>query len=131
MNKLLLAATALLLSFNARGEDIFKYDEPVSLVGTLSSVKSKHPSPEFRGKDQPSILLDASASVVADDGNDEFNVTEKDVKIIQLAYDENHAAFIKKNKGKRVKVSCDSLFHSHTGHHTTKVLCLVDGVGLY
>ncbi|WP_228277873.1 DUF4431 domain-containing protein [Acinetobacter haemolyticus] len=33
-----------------------------------------------------------------------------------------------KKEGKSVKIKCSELFRSHTGHHTTKVLCVVDSV---
>ena len=33
-----------------------------------------------------------------------------------------------KQEGKLVQIKCIELFRSHTGHHTTKVLCVVDSV---
>ncbi|QHI18346.1 DUF4431 domain-containing protein [Acinetobacter haemolyticus] len=49
-------------------------------------------------------------------------------KLIQLVDNDPRYSSLFKKEGKSVKIKCSELFRSHTGHHTTKVLCVVDSV---
>ena len=109
--------------------ETFYYEQPTKLAGKLSSVKSHHPNPEFAGKAQPTIFLAQPIDVLPAE-NDQFNDPEHGVTKIQLSYDLKIQKKIKAYKNKQVSVLCSDLFHAHTGHHTTEVLCTVKEINL-
>ncbi len=122
---------ALVVCVHARATTL-QYDRPVGIVGTLT---------ERRGVDcctygkqsevsYPAVELDRPIDVELAAGAppDETAVTEVGVTLIHLviAKKEHWAAF-RARIGKRARVQC-SLFHAHTGHHQTPVLCEVRGI---
>lgn len=100
----------------------FQYEQPAALKGKVLIIKSLHPNPDFRGEKQPAIALSQPVVVDGEDGRVE-------TKLIQLM-DNNSKRYSKllKSNGASIYVECESLFREHTGHHTTKVLCVVDDV---
>ena len=100
----------------------FYYDEPAIITGKLLRIKSLHPNQEMFGGNQIALALDQQINV---DGAEGLVKT----KLIQLV-DCNNARYTSlfKNEGKSAKIKCSELFRSHTAHHSTKVLCVVDSV---
>ena len=103
----------------------YKYDVPVTIVGTFGVKEFETET----GIQKPYVLrLNAPITVISN-GEDEFNETETDQSLIQLALSEEHINYLKSKNayGNRIQVT-GSLYHSHTGHHFTPVLILVSEV---
>ena len=104
----------------------YKYDEPVSIVGTFGV---KEFETEEHGIQKPYVLrLSSSITVVANEGDD-FNETETNQSLIQLAFSDEHINYLKSQNayGKRIQVT-GTFYHSHTAHHFTPVLISVSEV---
>ena len=99
----------------------FYYGKPATLTGKLLRIKSLHPNQEAFGGNQIALALDQQVNV---DGEEGLVKT----KLIQLVDDDPRYSSLFKQEGKSVQIKCNELFRSHTGHHTTKVLCVVDSV---
>ncbi len=120
MNKLLIALLIFVSMFSQA--QTFYYDQPATITGKLLRIKSLHPNQEVFGGNQIALALDQQINV---DGAEGLVKT----KLIQLV-DYNNARYTSlfKNEGKSAKIKCSELFRSHTAHHSTKVLCVVDSV---
>ncbi|HHK5577662.1 TPA: DUF4431 domain-containing protein [Neisseria cinerea] len=84
----------------------------------------------FTGKIRPmhggwaAIVLDKPITVVPSLGdNDGIDTPETGVTMMQLVMSSEHFQQYRQFKGKRARVQCETLFHSHTIHHETPVLC--------
>lgn len=99
----------------------FYYDEPATLTGKLLRIKSLHPNQQVFGGNQIALALDQQINV---DGEDGLVKT----KLIQLVDIDPRYSSLFRKEGKSVQIKCSELFRSHTGHHTTKVLCVVNSV---
>lgn len=99
----------------------FYYDQPATLTGKLLRIKSLHPNQQVFGGNQIALALDQQINV---DGEDGLVKT----KLIQLVDSDPRYSSLFKKEGKSVQIKCSELFRSHTGHHTTKVLCVVNSV---
>lgn len=108
---------------------VLHYNVPVTLIGTVDMVRSRHPNPYFRGEKQPAILLDTPITVKRDI-EDETTVTERNVRLIQTMTGGNPKLhdLLLRNIGRKIKINCTDLFHEMTGHHSTKVLCLIKSI---
>lgn len=102
------------------------YGEPVVLEGKILIIKSLDDE-QFKDAKYPAIRLNKQITV--NGNNDEINQGEIKTKLLQLV-DVNHARYNKyyKYNGRDITVYCEELFHSHTIHHNTKVLCVVDNI---
>ena len=103
----------------------YKYDKPVTIVGTFGIKKFETEN----GIVKPYIItLSNPITVVANGGND-FDETETNQNLIQLALSEEQLKYLKSKNafGKRIQVT-GTFFHSHTGHHFTPVLISVSEV---
>ena len=103
----------------------YKYDEPVTIVGTFGIKKFETEN----GIVKPYIItLSNPITVVANGGND-FDETETNQNLIQLALSEEQLKYLKSKNafGKRIQLT-GTFFHSHTGHHFTPVLMTVSEV---
>lgn len=120
MKKLLIAVLALMPILSQA--QTFYYDEPAIITGKLLRIKSLHPNQEVFGGNQIALTLDQQINVDGDEGLVK-------TKLIQLV-DYNNARYTSlfKSEGKSAKIKCSELFRSHTAHHSTKVLCVVDSV---
>jgi hypothetical protein len=96
------------------------YQQRVELTGTLESAPGE--TPDGKHVVFPSLRLTAPITVWGVPNDDLDSETEKGVSRIHLVLSAPLMEQYKKLKGKRATVVC-SLFHSHTGHHHTKVLC--------
>lgn len=99
----------------------FYYDQPATLTGKLLRIKSLHPNQQVFGGNQIALALDQRINV---DGEEGLVRT----KLIQLVDSDPRYSSLFKKEGKSVQIKCSELFRSHTGHHTTKVLCVVNSV---
>lgn len=120
MKKLFIATLALVPMFCQA--QTFYYGEPATISGKLLRIKSLHPNQETFGGNQIAVTLNQQINVDGEEG-----VVK--TKLIQLV-DVNEIRYKSffKNEGKSVQIKCKELFGSHTAHHTTKVLCVVDSV---
>ena len=103
----------------------YKYDEPVTIVGTFGIKKFETEN----GSARPYVItLNTPITVIANGGND-FDETETNQNLIQLALSEEQLKYLKSKNafGKRIQVT-GTFFHSHTGHHFTPVLMTVSEV---
>ena len=103
----------------------YKYDEPVTIVGTFGIKKFETEN----GSARPYVItLNTPITVIANGGND-FDETETNQNLIQLALSEEHLNYLKSKNafGKRIQIT-GTFFHSHTGHHFTPVLISVSEV---
>ena len=103
----------------------YKYDEPVTIVGTFGIKKFETEN----GSARPYVItLNTPITVVANGGND-FDETETNQNLIQLALSEEQLKYLKSKNAfsKRIQVT-GTFFHSHTGHHFTPVLMTVSEV---
>lgn len=119
MKKLLIASLLCVPMFSQA--QTFYYDQPATISGKLLRIKSLHPNQEVFGGNQIALALDQQINV---DGTEGLVKT----KLIQLVDNDPRYSSLFKKEGKSVKIKCSELFRSHTGHHTTKVLCVVDSV---
>ncbi len=119
MKKLLIAMLALIPMLSQA--QTFYYGKPATLTGKLLRIKSLHPNQEAFGGNQIALALDQQVNV---DGEEGLVKT----KLIQLVDSDPRYSSLFKQEGKSVQIKCSELFRSHTGHHTTKVLCVVDSV---
>ena len=119
MNKLLIAVLICVPMYSQA--QTFYYDQPATITGKLLRIKSLHPNQEAFGGNQIALALDQQVNV---DGEEGLVKT----KLIQLVDDDPRYSSLFKQEGKSVQIKCKELFRSHTGHHTTKVLCVVDSV---
>ena len=119
MNKLLIAVLICVPMYSQA--QTFYYDQPATITGKLLRIKSLHPNQEAFGGNQIALALDQQVNV---DGEEGLVKT----KLIQLVDDDPRYSSLFKQEGKSVQIKCNELFRSHTGHHTTKVLCVVDSV---
>ena len=103
----------------------YKYDEPVTIVGTFGIKEFETET----GIQKPYVLKLSSPITVVANGEDEFNETETNQSIIQMAPSEEHINYLKSHNayGKRIQVT-GSFYHSHTGHHFTPALISVSEV---
>ncbi|MFV5465558.1 MULTISPECIES: DUF4431 domain-containing protein [unclassified Acinetobacter] len=99
----------------------FYYGEPATISGKLLRIKSLHPNQEAFGGNQIAVTLNQQINV---DGEEGLVKT----KLIQLVDNDPRYSSLFRKEGKSVQIKCSELFRSHTGHHTTKVLCVVDSV---
>lgn len=102
------------------------YGEPVVLEGEILIIKSLDDE-EFKDAKYPAITL--NKQIIVNGNNDDINVGGVKTKLLQLV-DGNitrHKSYYKYN-GRGIIVYCKELFHSHTIHHNTKVLCVVDNI---
>ena len=103
------------------------YNKPLSLSGTLEAVPCETPDGKHKAH-FPALRLAAKITVKADSKSELSNETEQNVDLIQLVLtDDKLWPQFKTLIGKNVSVS-GSLYHSHTGHHYTKVLCDVSSI---
>lgn len=119
MKKLLVALLTLMPVLSQA--QTFYYAQPATLTGKLLRIKSLHPNQEAFGGNQIALALDQQVNV---DGEEGLVKT----KLIQLVDKDPRYSSLFKKEGKSVKIKCSELFRSHTAHHTTKVLCVVDSV---
>ena len=119
MNKLLIAVLICVPMYSQA--QTFYYDQPATITGKLLRIKSLHPNQEAFGGNQIALALDQQVNV---DGEEGLVKT----KLIQLVDNDPRYSSLFKKEGKSVKIKCKELFRSHTGHHTTKVLCVVDSL---
>ncbi|CAM9236565.1 DUF4431 domain-containing protein [Acinetobacter pseudolwoffii] len=119
MNKLLIAVL-ICVPVHSQAQT-FYYDQPATITGKLLRIKSLHPNQEAFGGNQIALALDQQVNV---DGEEGLVKT----KLIQLVDNDPRYSSLFKKEGKSVKIKCKELFRSYTGHHTTKVLCVVDSV---
>ena len=119
MKKLLIASLLCVPMFSQA--QTFYYDQPATITGKLLRIKSLHPNQEVFGGNQIALALDQQINV---DGAEGLVKT----KLIQLVDSDPRYSSLFKNEGKSVKIKCSELFRSHTAHHSTKVLCVVDSV---
>ncbi|RYL29582.1 MULTISPECIES: DUF4431 domain-containing protein [Acinetobacter] len=97
------------------------YGEPATISGKLLRIKSLHPNQEAFGGNQIAVALNQQLNV---DGEEGLVKT----KLIQLVDSDPRYSSLFKQEGKSVQIKCSELFRSHTAHHTTKVLCVVESV---
>ncbi|MEG2445270.1 MAG: DUF4431 domain-containing protein [Acinetobacter sp.] len=120
MKKLLIASLLCVPMFSQA--QTFYYDQPATISGKLLRIKSLHPNQEVFGGNQIALALDQQINV---DGTEGLVKT----KLIQLVdYNDARYTSLFKKEGKSAKIKCSELFRSHTAHHSTKVLCVVDSV---
>lgn len=119
MKKLLIASLLCVSMFSQA--QTFYYDQPATISGKLLRIKSLHPNQEVFGGNQIALALDQQINV---DGTEGLVKT----KLIQLVDSDPRYSSLFKNEGKSVKIKCSELFRSHTAHHSTKVLCVVDSI---
>lgn len=120
MKKLLIASLLCVPMFSQAQN--FYYDQPATISGKLLRIKSLHPNQEVFGGNQIALALDQQINV---DGTEGLVKT----KLIQLVdYNDARYTSLFKKEGKPVQIKCSELFRSHTAHHSTKVLCVVDSV---
>lgn len=99
----------------------FYYGEPAIISGKLLRIKSLHPNQEVFAGNQIALALDQQINV---DGEEGLVKT----KLIQLVDSDPRYSSLFKKEGKQTQIKCKELFRSHTGHHTTKVLCVMDSI---
>jgi hypothetical protein len=122
---------------SASGQNCFEYGPSVSLTGTVSSrVFAGPPNYESikRGdrKETATILTLAAATCTTTTTTpaNTFDVAETNVKEVQLVItNPSHWKALKRLRGKPVVVT-GAVFHTHTGHHRTKILIAVTGISL-
>lgn len=119
MNKLLIALLICVPMYSQA--QTFYYGKSATLNGKLLKIKSLHPNQEVFGGNQIALALAQQINV---DGEEGLVKT----KLIQLVDSDPRYSSLFKQEGKSVQIKCSELFRSHTGHHTTKVLCVVDSV---
>ena len=119
MKKLLIASLLCVPMFSQAQTSY--YDQPATISGKLLRIKSLHPNQEVFGGNQIALALDQQINV---DGTEGLVKT----KLIQLVDSDPRYSSLFKNEGKSAKIKCSELFRSHTAHHSTKVLCVVDSV---
>ena len=119
MKKLLIASLLCVPMFSQA--QTFYYDQPATISGKLLRIKSLHPNQEVFGGNQIALALDQQINV---DGTEGLVKT----KLIQLVDGDPRYSSLFKKEGKSAKIKCSELFRSHTAHHSTKVLCVVDSV---
>ena len=103
----------------------YKYEEPVTIVGTFGIKKVETES----GIAKPYVItLNTPIKVVADEGDD-VNETENNQNMIQLALTDEHINYLKSKNayGKRIQIT-GTFYHSHTMYHYTPVLMSVSEV---
>lgn len=100
----------------------FYYGEPAVISGSLLKIKSLHPNQELFGGNQIALALDDVINVDGDEGL----VKTKLIQLVDM--DSARYTMLFKKHGQPVKINCSELFRAHTGHHTTKVLCVVKSV---
>ena len=120
-----------LTAFNAPAQCLKYESDNVELVGTIYSKVFAGP-PNYESvkagdeKEIATILKLKTAICTRSEGDaNSFSVAESNVRRIQLVIGE--AEFwraIRQNRGRSFRVK-GSLFHSHTGHHRTRVLLTV------
>jgi Domain of unknown function (DUF4431) len=104
-----------------------KYGEPIVLSGTLKSGVGK--TPDGQSITFPEMLLAKTITVQGNPQSELDKDTEPNTKIVQLVLSEELLKQYHQLKGRTVSVSC-KLFHAHTGHHFTKVLCEASEINL-
>ncbi len=110
----------------AYGQKCIEYDRDVTLSGILRSQTFPGP-PNYesikRGdQKERAIIIRLGAPICTRGGSDIFNVAENNIRDVQLVLNEtSHWKVVERRIKKRVTVR-GSIFHSHTGHHKTKVL---------
>ena len=119
MNKLLIAVLICVPMYSQA--QTFYYDQPATITGKLLRIKSLHPNQEAFGGNQIALALAQQINV---DGEEGLVKT----KLVQLVDSDPRYSSLFKQEGKSVQIKCSELFRSHTAHHTTKVLCVVDSV---
>jgi hypothetical protein len=120
-----------LAAFSVQAQCLNYESDTIELVGTIYSKVFAGP-PNYESikagdaKETATILkLKAAICTRSDGAANSFNVAESNVTRIQLVIGE--AEFwkaIRQNRGRSFRVK-GSLFHSHTGHHRTRVLLTV------
>lgn len=120
MKKLLIATLALIPILSQA--QTFYYGEPATISGKLMKIKSLHPNQEEFGGNQIAVTLNQQINVDGEEGL----VKTKLIQLVDLKDDRYKTLF--KNEGKAVQIKCSELFRSHTAHHSTKVLCVVNSV---
>lgn len=120
-----------LTAFNAPAQCLKYESDNVELVGTIySKVFAGPPNYEsVKAGDQKEIAtilkLKTAICTNADGGPNSFNVSEADVRDVQLVISEPRFwKIIRNNRSRSLRVK-GSLFHGHTGHHRTRVLLSV------
>ena len=131
--RLAILAFALLigLSASASAQQCLEYGPTVSLSGTMRSKVFPGP-PNYesikRGdRRETAIILSLATPTCATAGNPAniVDVAETDIRDVQLVITKpSDWKLVKRLLGKPV-VLTGTLFHSHTGHHRTKVLLTV------
>ena len=119
MKKLLIASLLCVPMFSQAQTSY--YDQPATISGKLLRIKSLHPNQEVFGGNQIALALDQQINV---DGTEGLVKT----KLIQLVDSDPRYSSLFKKEGKSVQIKCSELFRSHTAHHSTKVLCVVDSI---
>ena len=95
----------------------YKYGESVAFTGKLQTMRGGWMA----------IVLDKPITVVPKPGDDDgIDTPETGVRMMQLAMSapENFRQY-QRFKGRMARVQCETLYHSHTAHHQTPVLCTV------
>ena len=132
---LLITTVLLVASFSSARAQCLKYDPAVvTLTGTLSAHVFPGP-PNYesikRGdrKERAIILtLTTPTCTTSNEPPQGLDDPEKDVREIQLVVTKSaHWKTVERRLGKRVVIT-GTLFHSHTGHHRTKVVIDVASV---
>jgi uncharacterized protein DUF4431 len=131
MKVLLIAFILLGANSSVSAQECVKCGTTVSLAGTIRARVFPGP-PNYesikRGdrKERAIILRLAAPMCTAGDDPAGVDVPENNIRDLQLVItNAAHWKVVERRLGKRVAVS-GSLFHSHTGHHRTKVLIKVD-----
>ena len=127
MKKLCLLLGISLMPVWAVSAEVYYFDQPAQLTGVLSTVESRHPNPDFGGA-QTAIKLNKPVFVLVQ--GEKKTKNDEPMRFIQLAYGQEVTQFIRKNKNRRVAITCKTLFEAHTAHHSTPALCHVDTIKL-
>ncbi|WP_338805134.1 DUF4431 domain-containing protein [Xenorhabdus griffiniae] len=107
-----------------------QYSKLVTVSGLLTIVDGDDEGLPYSLKDMPAIKLDSPVNVIAPPDEEEGSekITEMGVDIMQLAMNNNGMIEkFRQMKGQKARVMC-SLYHSHTAHHVTPVVCDVDRI---
>ncbi len=121
-------------SVRAISQDCLSYEtDDIKLVGTI--IRKTFPgSPNFQSLkrgDRPEvawILRPAKPICVNADKQDEYNEAERNVSDIQLALTQDQFSQLRRLMRKGAVALTGQLFHSHTGHHHTRVLLAVSKI---
>lgn len=104
------------------------YNQPITLKGKILIIKSLDDE-QYSNAKYPAITLNEQLIVDSNNPNDDINQGQVKTKLLQLIdFDKNRYQKYYNADGRNVTVYCSELFRSHTVHHNTKVLCVVENI---